>query len=87
MSTPTNEKSITTVENQGLLRIPFRRSVLFQILIVGVISFLAPGLWSVQSRIPRRIWYAMAYLFSSPSNRNATNSLGAGGALLPYLVK
>ncbi|RDB23856.1 hypothetical protein Hypma_009037 [Hypsizygus marmoreus] len=40
----------------------FYRSTLFQILVVGVIAFLGPGLW------------------------NATNSLGAGGALEPYLV-
>lgn len=40
----------------------FYHSTLFQILTIGIISFLAPGLW------------------------NATNSLGAGGALLPYLV-
>lgn len=39
----------------------FYHSTLFQILTIGIISFLAPGLW------------------------NATNSLGAGGALLPYL--
>ncbi|TFK39963.1 hypothetical protein BDQ12DRAFT_722161 [Crucibulum laeve] len=40
----------------------FYRGTLFQILVVGVISFLGPGLW------------------------NANNSLGAGGALEPYLV-
>ncbi|BGP43737.1 hypothetical protein JCM10450v2_007926 [Rhodotorula kratochvilovae] len=40
----------------------FYRSVTFQILCVGVISLLAPGLW------------------------NGAQSLGAGGALEPYLV-
>ncbi|SPN98638.1 related to DUF895 domain membrane protein [Cephalotrichum gorgonifer] len=40
----------------------FRRSVLAQMLICGVIALLGPGLW------------------------NANNSLGAGGALTPYLV-
>ncbi|KAG5639098.1 hypothetical protein H0H81_007042 [Sphagnurus paluster] len=46
----------------GALKRNFYRGTLFQILLVGIISFLAPGLW------------------------NATNSLGAGGALEPYLV-
>ncbi|KAF9453594.1 MFS general substrate transporter [Macrolepiota fuliginosa MF-IS2] len=41
----------------------FFRSSFFQILVIGIISFLGPGLW------------------------NANNSLGAGGALEPYLVK
>jgi len=40
----------------------FYRSTLFQMLVVGFIAFLGPGLW------------------------NATNNLGAGGALEPYLV-
>ncbi|RSL43056.1 hypothetical protein CEP54_015236 [Fusarium duplospermum] len=40
----------------------FRRSVLAQMIICGIIALLGPGLW------------------------NANNSLGAGGALEPYLV-
>ncbi|KIJ33532.1 hypothetical protein M422DRAFT_233675 [Sphaerobolus stellatus SS14] len=40
----------------------FWRGTFFQIITVGIISFLGPGLW------------------------NANNSLGAGGALEPYLV-
>ncbi|KAK1827019.1 major facilitator superfamily domain-containing protein [Podospora conica] len=42
--------------------IPFRRGVLWQMLVCGIIALLGPGLW------------------------NANNSLGAGGALQPYLV-
>ncbi|GAA6042160.1 hypothetical protein JCM8097_004991 [Rhodosporidiobolus ruineniae] len=40
----------------------FYRTTLFQVLVVGIISFLAPGLW------------------------NGAQSLGAGGALEPWLV-
>lgn len=40
----------------------FRHSVLWQMIVCGIIALLGPGLW------------------------NANNSLGAGGALLPYLV-
>ncbi|KAF8075059.1 major facilitator superfamily domain-containing protein [Lyophyllum atratum] len=48
--------------NMASMRKSFYRSTLFQMLVVGFIAFLGPGLW------------------------NATNSLGAGGALEPYLV-
>ncbi|KAF5373346.1 hypothetical protein D9615_007462 [Tricholomella constricta] len=48
--------------NMDFVRRSFYRSTLFQMLVVGFIAFLGPGLW------------------------NATNSLGAGGALEPYLV-
>lgn len=43
-------------------RVNFFRSTVFQIIVVGLISFVGPGLW------------------------NGAQSLGAGGALEPYLV-
>ncbi|RDB23863.1 hypothetical protein Hypma_009038 [Hypsizygus marmoreus] len=49
-------------EEEGNVKRSFYRSTFFQIIVVGLISFLGPGLW------------------------NATNSLGAGGALEPYLI-
>ncbi|GLB41725.1 putative ion channel regulatory protein UNC-93 [Lyophyllum shimeji] len=50
------------IDNMAPVTRSFYRSTLFQMLVVGFIAFLGPGLW------------------------NATNSLGAGGALEPYLV-
>jgi hypothetical protein len=67
------------------MRSPFFRSTLFQLLVVGVISLLGPGLWV--SLAAGRECAGEQRLIRIVMAQNANSSLGAGGALEPYLVR
>lgn len=60
----------------------FRRSVLAQMIICGIIALLGPGLW-----VSKQLFLFFCRVHFADILQNANNSLGAGGALEPYLVR